>query len=118
MVVVASRETGKVLDVEVLSKRCRECSKKSNMDPSSLAFLDWWELHQGSCCANYSGSSGGMEVEGAKRIWQRSVEKYQLRYTSMIADGDCATFSNLSAALPCGAYHPITKHECVGHVNK
>ena len=33
-----------------------------------------------------------MEKEGAVRIWRRSVHKYKLRYTSMIADGDSSTY--------------------------
>lgn len=35
VVVVASWETGQVLDIEVLSKYCRECAKRQNMDPTS-----------------------------------------------------------------------------------
>ena len=118
VVVVASWDTGKVLDIEVLSKHCQECSRRSGMDPSSPAFLDWWETHQDMCAVNYHGSSGGMEVEGAKRIWQRSVQRHNLRYTAMIADGDSSTYSTLSAAMPYGREYSIIKHECVGHVQK
>ena len=31
------------------------------------------------------GVSGGMEAEVAKMIWQRSIEKYKLRYTEIVA---------------------------------
>ena len=118
VVVVASWETGQVLDIEVLSKHCVMCSQKKAIDPSSPEFLDWWETHQDVCLANYCGSSGGMEVEGAMRIWKRSIQKHRLRYTEMIADGDSSTFPTISAALPFGEDHPVTKHECVGHVQK
>ena len=33
----------------------------------------WKETHV--CSKNHEGSSGKMESEGAKRIWERSVEK-------------------------------------------
>ena len=118
VVVVASWETGQVLDIEVLSKYCRECNKKKNIDPTSPEFLDWWETHQADCDCNYDGTSGDMEKEGALRIWRRSVHKYKLRYTSMIADGDSSTYPTISAEKPYGEDYPIEKHECVGHVQK
>ena len=46
-------ETGKVLDVEVLSKYCQVCAAHRDMDKSSYEFLDWWEEHQASCEVNY-----------------------------------------------------------------
>jgi hypothetical protein len=118
VVVVASWDTGQVLDTEVLSKWCHDCSQKKDLDPTSEEFLDWWEGHQANCCANYTGASGNMEAEGALAIWRRSVTKHKLRYTSMIADGDSATYPMVSSASPYGNDHPIIKHECVGHVQK
>lgn len=118
VVVVASWTTGKVLDVEVLSKYCQVCASHSEMDESSEEFLDWWEGHQAFCQANYVGSSGAMESTGAISIWQRSVSKHKLRYTEMISDGDSKTFTNLAELKPYGESHPISKHECVGHVQK
>lgn len=88
VVVVASWDTGQVLDVEVLSKFCYLCHQKRNMDPTSEEFLDWWEGHQSECSANYYGSSGAMEKEGAMKIWHRSLEKHKFRYSAMISDGD------------------------------
>ena len=110
VVVVASWKTRMILDTEVLSKFCHTCSRHKNLDPSSPEFLDWWEGHQAECNANYRGSSGGMEAEGALRMWNRSIEKYMLRYTSMIADGDSSTFPTISASKPYGDEHPIVKH--------
>lgn len=118
VVVVASWDTGQVLDTEVLSKWCDECSQHRHIDPTSVEFLDWWEGHQAWCEANYTGSSGAMEAAGALKIWKRSVEKFKLRYTAMIADGDSSTYPTVAAAEPYGKDHPIVKHECVGHVQK
>ena len=61
---------------------------------------------------------GFLETEGATRIWMRSEEKHKLRYTSMISDGDSSTYPTIVAAEPYGKDHPVTKHECVGHVQK
>ena len=49
VVVVASWKTGKVLDVEVLSKHCQACATHHGMDTSSDEFLDRWEGHQATC---------------------------------------------------------------------
>ena len=59
-----------------------------------------------------------MEKEGALTIWKRSIEKHKLRYTTMISDGDSATFPALSRAEPYGKNHLISKQESVGHVQK
>ena len=59
-----------------------------------------------------------MESYGALNIWKRSVELYKLRYTSMISDSDSSTFKQLHASKPYGASHPVTKHECIDHVQK
>ena len=102
--------------MEVLSKHFQVCAAHCDMDESSDEFLDWWEQHQASCEANYKGSSPAMESHGALNFWKRSVELYKLRYTSMISDGDSSTFKQLHDSKPYGASHPVTKHECIGHV--
>ena len=45
VVVVASLESGLILDTEVLSKWCKDYYAKRNMDTTSTDFLDWWEEH-------------------------------------------------------------------------
>ena len=75
VVVVASWDTGKVLDVELKSKFCSVCSARRQMDETSPEFMDWWEMHK-------SDSSSGMECKGALSIWERLVKKYKLRYTT------------------------------------
>ena len=103
VVVVASWKTGKVLDVEVLSKHC---ATQHGMDTSSDEFLDWWEGHQASCEVNYWGSSSTMVSTGAFAIWKWSVSKNKLRYTQMASDGDSKTFKLLSDQLPyCASWH-------------
>ena len=52
------------------------------------------------------------------RIWNRSVEKLHLRYTTIISDGDSKTHKLLCDLQPYGPNVKIVKHECVGHVEK
>ena len=75
VVVVASWDTGKVLDVELKSKFCSVCSARHQMDETSQEFMDLWEVHQSECGCNYIDSSSGMECKGALSIWERSVKK-------------------------------------------
>ena len=118
IVVVVSWKSGKVLDVEVLSKHCQACATHHEMNTSSDEILDWWEGHQASCEVNYCGSSSVIESTGALAIWKRSVSKNTLRYTQMISDGDSKTFKLLSDQLPMVRPNLVSKHECVGHVQK
>ena len=118
IVVVVSWKSKKVLDVEVLSKHCQACAIHHEMNTSSNGILDWWEGHQASCEVNYCGSSSAMESTGALPIWKRSVSKNLLVYTQMISDGDSKIFKLLSDQLSYGASNLVSKHECVGHVQK
>ena len=49
---------------------------------------------------NYTGSSNAMVKDGAVRICERSVEKYKLRYTSMISDADSSTYLTSVMQVP------------------
>lgn len=65
--------TGLPVDYEVLSNFCLKChfSRKED-DP---CYEQWQESHKVDCQKNYDGSANSMEVECAKRMWSRSVEK-------------------------------------------
>ena len=102
VVVVASWDTGKVLDVELKSKFCSVCSARHQMEETSQEFMDWWEVHQSECGCNYVGSSSGMECKVALSIWEWSVEKYMLHYTTLIADGDSTTYNLIKEKKPYG----------------
>ena len=45
------------------------------------------------------------------------METRPLRYTQMISDGDCKSFTTLNEHKPYGNVK-VVKHECVGHVQK
>ena len=110
--------TGKVLDYQVKSKRCKGCEIHEKMDKTSEKYLKWKLNHAFHCGTNHVGSSGAMEVGGVKEMYERSVEKNDLRYVSFIGDGDSSTYQTISNAKPYGDDVPIVKKECVGHVQK
>lgn len=51
---------------------------------------EWQIEHISSnqCDINFTGSSPAMEAEGAKVLWNRSVELHNIRYKWMVCDGD------------------------------
>ena len=116
VVVVISLTTGQVLDYECLSKSCEAC-KSWEKKKNTPEFDEWAKQHGGECQANFQGSSGAMECEGAMRMFRRSVTKCNLRYTSVISDGDSKTHT---AICEEDVYNGIEvkKLECVGHIQK
>ena len=104
--------SGLVLDYEVLSKYCAVCN--SHKDDESDA---WYAAHENECQKNYEGSSPAMEVEGWKRLFRRSVEKGNFRYTKIVSDGDSKAFNAVKGAEIDGEVE-ITKEECINHVAK
>ena len=75
VVVVASLETGQIVDCEVLSKTCNACKRKAATKPDlkSSEFQLWYESYLNECQANCEGSSPAMESAGAEVIWSRSL---------------------------------------------
>ncbi len=118
-VVVISWDTGRVLDTHVLSKYCGKCARKRGEFPeTSDEFKQWYERHEDHYTQNHSGSSPAMERDGAMVLWSRSIERLNLRYTTVVSDSDSKTIVSLNESLPYGEGVKIVKHECVGHVQK
>lgn len=107
---VTSVDTGKVLDVEVLTKYCSGC-EKSKLDVNKKA------KHEPNCQKNYEGSSGGMEVQAAVAVCRRSLASRGVRYVKFLGDGDSKSFGAVAADKPYGQKQ-VEKLECVGHVQK
>ena len=122
---VVDAHTNLILDYETMSKVCSVCDAKkkklAKREISAEQYEQWKMNHVASCSKNYEGTSGGMEPEGAKRIWNRSID-YNLRYVNFISDGDTSTFLELTQMNngegPYGMAHQVTKEECVSHVQK
>ena len=85
--VAISMETGKILDVEPMSRYCKGCSLKESLRISNPGQYDTWKANH-KCNFNYVVSAGGMGVEGAKRIFGRSIKKHKLRCSTLYGDGD------------------------------
>ncbi|GFV89826.1 uncharacterized protein TNCV_4690551 [Trichonephila clavipes] len=102
LVTAVSVDTG-VIDAEILSRKC-SCHFNGN-------------IHSDKCSANYLVNSGGMEVEGALRIFNRSEVLHNLRYTQYLGDGDSKAYKAVLEYKPYKDVN-IEKLECVGHVEK
>lgn len=111
--------TGLIVDFEVVSKYCHECTKTAaELGAKSAEYSVWHESHKtsGKCEKNYEGSSASMEVYAAEVLWKRSIEKCKMRYTTLLSDGDSKTFLSLTKLKVYDK--PIAKEECINHVAK
>ena len=67
--------TGLVVDSQVLSTYCHACAcNQQLLGDNTQAFQALGVDHSDDCCRNYFGSANSMEVEDARRLWQRSAE--------------------------------------------
>lgn len=105
IVSLTSVDTGKVMDIHCMSKYCLCPEKVQN-------------IHNQTCTANYIGTSGGMEAEGAVTIYKRSLAQYNVRYIDYLGDGDSNAYSAVCNAMPYGEDTNINKLECIGHIQK
>ena len=109
-----SMDTGKVLDVSVMTRYFKGCVNIDNtMATNPEKGRTMREKHV--CTLNYEGSAPGMEIEGVKRIFNRSIKKHNLRYTEYFGDGDSKGFSAVENVY---TDMKVIKKECVGHVQK
>ena len=61
-----------------------------------------------------SGSYGGMEAGTAVQLWERSIDKFGFRYTTLLSERD----ANQLCSKQVYGDTPIEKEECVNHVSK
>ncbi|GFS97939.1 uncharacterized protein TNCV_2018771 [Trichonephila clavipes] len=76
-VAALSADTGKVVDIEIMSSYCNTCRKISKI-PRSIESKTFAADHV--CHSNFQGSALKMEAVGATRIFQRSIVKRGLKY--------------------------------------
>ena len=114
-------DTGKVLDVHVLSRYCKMCeswlARKRRGSVSAAAYDAWHLGHQPDCQINTQVSSPAMETEAVKIIWSRSLKQHNMRYTTYIGDGNSKGHAAVQDMNVYGGVDVI-KEECVGHVQK
>ena len=117
VVFVISVDTGEVLDYHVLSKECRKCAMKKAQCESDDAFGEWQTQHlaRNECDINFHGSCPAMEAEGATVLWNRSIQRHNMRYRWMVCNGDSKAFNGVE-----NTYNgcKVEKLDCVGHVQK
>ena len=77
-----------------MSRYCKGCTLKENLRLTDPAEHDLWKVNH-----IYTGSANGMKVEGAKRIFERSIEKRKLRYSTLYGDGDSKPHAAVINAL-------------------
>ena len=81
-------------------------------------FEEWYEDHKDSCTLNHTGSSRKMEVNSIVEMFLRSIVKFGVKYLNYIGEGDSKIFVVILKMIPYGEDGPVTKNECVGHVQK
>lgn len=104
--------SGKILDVIVKSsyyKQCEYLKDKYN----SAEFELWMESPKEKCSANYEGSPGKMEVDGAIEMFKWSVDLHGVKYLSYIGDNNCKTYKSIVESQPYGENITKIKKECV-----
>ncbi|GFW80431.1 uncharacterized protein TNCV_2945631 [Trichonephila clavipes] len=111
-VAALSVDTGKVVDIEIMSSYCPTCRKISIM-PRSIESETFAADHV--CHSNFQGSALKMEAVGATRIFQRSIVKRGLKYAHYYGDGDSKGFISVKDTY---GKDSVTKYECIGHVQK
>ena len=110
---VIELNTGLPIDYEVLSNFCIKCKIAENGEPND----EWKAKHAENCPKNFHGTSNAMEVECARRLWNRSVER-DLRYTTMLCDGHSKSFDAVAEDDVYGKDKKIEKEGCINHISK
>lgn len=111
-VAAISADTGKVVDIEVMSSYCMIC-KKLHKDDKNFVYESKKADHV--CHANFAGCAGKMETVGATRIFSRSEETRELKYVKYYGDGDSKAYLCVRDMY---GQNSVCKMECIGHIQK
>ncbi|GFY13465.1 uncharacterized protein TNCV_1803361 [Trichonephila clavipes] len=111
--------SGLVLDFEILSKYCHNCVV-AGRDMESIVRSSTYgkKGHADECDKNFDGTSRAMEMHAALIMWRRSISDCQMRFVSMLSDGDSKTFQFWSDNKIYGSDIKIEKEECLNHIAK
>ncbi|XP_071579129.1 uncharacterized protein [Temnothorax nylanderi] len=109
--------SGKVIDLVIKSSYCQACTVWRKREGTE-EYANWYENHQEECASNHDGSAGKMEVDAVKEMFSTSENKYGVKYGNYIGDGDSKTFKAILDLNPYGDDFPVSKNECIGHVEK
>ncbi|CAD6201804.1 GSCOCG00002783001-RA-CDS [Cotesia congregata] len=79
----------KVVDTVVKSSFCQDCNLWKGKNKFDVkAYEDWFKEHVDSCAINCKESSGKMEKDAVLEMFNRSVEKHEVKYSKFIGDGE------------------------------
>ena len=92
-VAAISVATGRILDVEAMSRFCQGCVNIEKFKENITLYESLKAEH--NCSINHVGSAGQMEVLGAEHIFSISIEMRNLRYTEYYGDGDSKDFNTI-----------------------
>ncbi|GFV32949.1 uncharacterized protein TNCV_1745911 [Trichonephila clavipes] len=111
-VAALSVDTGKVVDIEVMSSYCPTCRNISKM-PRRIESETFAADHV--CHSNFQGFALKMEAVGATRIFQRSIVKRGFKYAHYYGDGDCKLTDSFIDRLQ--NYYGIAVRSNVGNLS-
>ena len=101
VVTALSVDTGNWLDVETLANACKGCTVwEDKNDKTPEEYNEWKLTHK--CRLNHTGSAGSMESIGSVRVFERSVEKRNLKYCEYLGDGESSAFKKVIDSKPYG----------------
>jgi len=93
--------TNKIIGVDVRSKYCQMCKGKGNCK------------YGDKCVTNYAGSSGGMEPEGVCDIIFALKDKFDLRVTKFLGDGDSRGFAKAKSSIDWPLFSSKDANTCL-----
>ncbi|XP_044583218.1 uncharacterized protein LOC123264134 [Cotesia glomerata] len=98
----------KVVDTVVKSSFCQDCNLWKGKNKSDVNYQDWFKEHANSCAINCKESSGKMERDAVLEMFNRSVEKYEVKYSKFIGNGE--------DVLDMNPYddNPVVEKQCLG----
>lgn len=75
--------SGLVIDHVVYSNFCLGCA--FGLESEYDGYSDWYATHD--CQRNVECNAGRMELEAALTMFQKSLTKHGIRYTTVLSDG-------------------------------
>ncbi|GFT93513.1 uncharacterized protein TNCV_1852571 [Trichonephila clavipes] len=111
-VAAISIDSGKLLDVEVMSSYC-PTSKSLQTMPRNSEYESSKADH--ICQCNFTGSSSKMEIVGLHEYFFSQKKNHGLQYTQYYGDDDSKAFMSMKDTY---GINSVTKFERIGHVQK
>ena len=80
-------------------------------------FDNFMSFHSEECLINHQDSAGAMEAKGIVECLGSSLDKYNLRYTEYLGDGDTKSYYDIVNSKPYDDI-PVKKLECISDIQK